>query len=434
VNSSILINICHLRVGMYIQLDVGWMHHPFPVSSFRVASEGQISTLRELGLTEVRYVPRKSDPELRGGVLPLGAVSESGVPDALQHKRLASDAQVIQGQDAAMRREVLEAQNRELAACNERFNDATLHYATLERVVAQEPDKARTTAQTLVSECVRDMLENGDSVIRLLSEGVGERTALHPVNVMVIALLLGRALGIKGSELQDLGIAALVHDLGKLNLPAHVAQFNPAMSAADRMRYESHVGESVAFAARMGLSDQVLIAIAQHHETADGEGFPLRLMAEDLSRAGQVLALVNQYDRMCNPPPMVEALTPHEALSVIFAQHKSRFDPVVLGAFIRMMGVYPPGSIVQLVNDRFAIVASVNSTRPLRPKVIVHDPAVPKNEATVLDLELFPELGIRRSLKPAQLPRDALDYLSPRQRICYFFERAVHAGPDEADV
>jgi len=92
-----------------------------------------------------------------------------------------------------------------------------------------------------------------------------------------------------------------------------------------------------------------------------------------------------------------------------------------------MMGVYPPGSVVQLVNDRYAIVVSVNSSRPLRPRVIVHDPAIPKEQALILDLETVPELGIRRSLKPTQLPREALDYLSPRKRICYFFERAVDA-------
>ena len=184
----------------------------------------------------------------------------------------------------------------------------------------------------------------------------------------------------------------------------------------------------------MGLSDAVLTAIAQHHEMADGSGFPLRLVGEDMGRAGQILALVNHYDRMCNPVGSVEVLTPHEALSAIFAQLKSRFDPVVLGAFIRMMGVYPPGSVVQLVNDRYAIVVLVNSSRPLRPKVIVHDIRVPKDEAPVLDLEEMPELGIRRSLKPAQLPRDALDYLSPRKRICYFFERAVDPGSDKAQA
>ena len=63
----------------------------------------------------------------------------------------------------------------------------------------------------------------------------------------------------------------------------------------------------------------------------------------------------------------------------------------------------------------------------------MHDPEIPKEDALLLDLETVPELGIRRSLKPSQLPRESLEYLSPRQRICYFFERAVPAGPREAD-
>ena len=80
MNSSILIDISQLRVGMYIQLDVGWMHHPFPVSSFRVASVEQIATLRELGLTEVRYVPKKSDPDLRELVPSAWSVPEMSAP------------------------------------------------------------------------------------------------------------------------------------------------------------------------------------------------------------------------------------------------------------------------------------------------------------------------------------------------------------------
>ncbi len=140
---------------------------------------------------------------------------------------------------------------------------------------------------------------------------------------------------------------------------------------------------------------------------------------------GKILSLVNFYENLCNPSRPTTALTPHEAIALIFAQIKSRFDPQVLAAFIRMMGVYPPGSVVQLSDERYAMVVSVNSARPLKPRIIVFDPNVPKTEALILNLEDVPELGIRRSLKPASLPRAAMDYLSPRQRICYFFERAV---------
>ena len=108
----------------------------------------------------------------------------------------------------------------------------------------------------------------------------------------------------------------------------------------------------------------------------------------------------------------------------MFAQKKPLFHSATMSLFVRMMGVYPPGSVVQLTDERFALVVSVNSTRPLKPSVVVHDPRVPPDEALVIDLENEPEVGIRRSLKPLQLPKAAFDYLSPRKRMCYFFERA----------
>jgi len=409
---------------MYIQLDVGWLRHPFPVSSFRIASADQIATLRGLGLPQVRCILSKTDPEVALALL------EPSDPPSICEPREADAAPVseptpVAETDAAYRRRVLDAQNHTLAVCNKRFADSMLHYNHLAEAALTHPTQARAQTEAMVSGCVSDLLDNGESVIRLLSEVSGERSALHSVNVMVVSLLLGRALGMSSQDLHDLGIAALAHDLGKLRLPTVVAEPVPSFSPSERVRYESHVSESVAIANQMGLSDGARVAIAQHHEMADGSGFPKHLGAGQMTQISQVLALVNYYDRICNPAHGVAALTPHEALSVMFAQHKSRFDAVVLGAFIRMMGVYPPGSIVQLVNDQFALVASVNSSRPLRPRVIVYDRAVPRDEALVLDLETTPDLGIRRSLKPAQLPRDALDYLSPRRRVCYFFERAV---------
>jgi hypothetical protein len=103
-----------------------------------------------------------------------------------------------------------------------------------------------------------------------------------------------------------------------------------------------------------------------------------------------------------------------------------------LNAFIRMMGVYPPGSAVQLTDDRFALVTSVNPSRPLKPRVLVHDPKIAREEALTLNLEDTPDVGIRRSLKPEALPRAALDYLSPRSRVAYFFDSVDSSGYSEA--
>ena len=117
------------------------------------------------------------------------------------------------------------------------------------------------------------------------------------------------------------------------------------------------------------------------------------------------------------------------SLSLLFAQAKSKFDTAILGAFIKMMGVYPAGSTVQLTDDRYALVVGVNSSRPLKPRVLVHEPRVPRDEALVLDLEATEGLGIRRSLRPQQLPDAALAYLAPRPRVAYFFEPARAPDP-----
>jgi len=442
-NTDVLIDIGQLRIGMYIQLDLNWMSHPFPVSSFRIASESQIEILRGLGLSQIRYSPSKSDqppPESQFAPLPSAGPVEGEAPlrDAVNGTGAdgVSAPAVAAGDEARqaallLKRKLLEQQRR-LDACDQRFMAITRQYRKLAESAEGSPAMARVESEALVADSVQELLGNTESVISLLSEGVGERNALHPVNVMVLCLLMGKAQGLSPVAMQDLGMAALLHDIGKLRLPQAISGPFPGMTPAEETRYRSHVGESVRLGQSMGLSKGVLLAIAQHHEMADGSGFPLKLRGEELCLAGRILSLVNHYERLCNPGRSAQTMTPHEALSVMFAQQKNRFDPVELGIFIRMMGVYPPGSVVQLVNDRYAMVVSVNSSRPLRPRVIVHDPRVPKDEALVLDLETVPELGIRRSLRPSQLPREALEYLSPRKRICYFFERAVNPAAAEA--
>ncbi|ABM32122.1 DUF3391 domain-containing protein [Paracidovorax citrulli] len=434
VNSSLLIGVGRLRVGMYIQLELGWMNHPFPVSSFRIASGDQIATLQSLGLEQVRWVPARSDAAVREAMEAPGSAQQepSAGPQAGGASAGSGPGAGAPGQEpAGMLQARLEAQRRSLARCDEQFARATRVYERLALHVEQDPAEARRATEALMRACVDELMDHGDSAVRLLSERAGTRAALHSVNVAVLSLLLGKSLGMRGEDLGDLGTAALLHDVGKISLPPHVGQPSAVLGPADQALYEAHVGESVVLAQRMGWGRVVVSAIAQHHERADGSGFPLGLQGAELGRAGQVLALVNHYDRLCNPLRGEPPLTPHEALSVLFAQHKSRFDAQVLQSFIRLMGVYPAGSIVQLTNERYAMVVAVDAARPLRPRIIVHDGRVPRDQALVFDLERSPDLGIRRSLRPSQLPRDALDYLSPCKRICYFFERALVVGADE---
>lgn len=424
-SQSEFIETDQLRPGLFIELELGWMSHPFPKGSFKISSAKQIDVIRGLGLKRVRYYPGKSD------LVPVPVLA--GAPESAPDSQLNADdaAQARELHQRKLRSDFLGAQQRDLAVCERRFGEAIREHKLIVSQVNSKPQQAREQSLGLVNAFVGELSGAGESAIRLLSEGMGDKASMHPVNVTIVSLLLGKSLGLPSSDMVDLGMAAFLHDIGKSQLPDRVRWLEENFSSAEYKLYQDHVGQGVLLGKRMDLSPGVLQAIAQHHELVDGSGFPARLKGDSLSIPARILALVNRYENLCNPSRPAAAITPHEALSLIFAQLKARFDSVVLGAFIRMMGVYPPGSVVQLVDERFAIVVSVNSTRPLKPRVIVHEPNVPKHEALILDLERATDIGIRRSLKPANLPRAAMDYLSPRQRICYFFERAVDLPPAE---
>jgi HD-GYP domain-containing protein (c-di-GMP phosphodiesterase class II) len=432
---SATIDIDHLRVGMFVHLDLGWWAHPFALSSFLVTTPEQIATIRGLGLKRLRWSTEKS--RLPDGAASQPAVNGSG-PDAALLATVtdsAAEAAALMAAEAAARaaaeteaarrRAALAAQREADRVCAAQYAEAGQAWKLAIEQVQALPTASRETSEALTRALLDKMMVDGEMCIRVLAEAHGDRNAAHALNVAVISLLMGRVFGFSDAEMMDLGVGALMHDVGKCEIPDRLRLPDGLFTAAENAQYREHVAHGISHGQRMGLSPGAMSVLAQHHEMADGSGFPNKLNTERMSAPARIVALVNRYDNLCNPAVASHALTPHEALSLIFAQAKSKFDATMLNAFIRMMGVYPPGSMVQLTDDRFALVCSVNTSRPLKPCVLVCDPVVPIDEALQLNLEDVSDLGIRRSLKPSQLPVAVQNYLSPRQRIVYFFEPAV---------
>ena len=447
--SKELIEVDDLRVGMFVHLGMSWMSHPFPLGSFKIASEEQVATIRALGVQRVRWIPTQSDAlapaDHTGGAPPaalgtevrrdeerstvVGSAEAADDAPAPRTTIEAADGATAPGALASPEAAARQARRRELASqraalhlCERQFAEAAHDCRQLTDLVPIKPLQARAQAEQLSQALVDKMVGKQELCIRLLSDAAGDKASMHALNVTLISLLMGRTFGLSETDMLDLGVGAMLHDIGKLDLPDRVRHREDHFSGSELRFYEEHVAHGVVHARKMGLSAGATLVIAQHHEQADGSGFPLRLNTDRMTAPARIVSLVNRYDNLCNPNVCAKALTPHESLSLLFAQGKTKFDTAILGAFIRMMGVYPAGSTVQLTDDRYAMVIGVNSTRPLRPRVLVHDVGVPRDEALIVDLELAQGLGIRRSIKPAQLPVAALDYLAPRPRIAYFFE------------
>ncbi|MET0383275.1 MAG: DUF3391 domain-containing protein [Burkholderiaceae bacterium] len=410
-----------LRIGMFVHLNVGWMSHPFPLSSFKLSTAEQIETIRSLGLARLTWSPERSDP--------LAADAERGAdrpPEPADEPPAAAaapaEAAAVPSDAMQLAKQALDAQREAAQRCERQFAEASRDLRRTTDKVLAEPVQANADAQQLARALLDKMLVDGEPCLRVLGEMSGDRHAAHSLNVAVVSLMLARQLEVPAPVLMELGVGALMHDVGKIALPDRVRlardDFNPGEAAL----YRDHVAQGLILGRRMGLSAQAQLVIAQHHEFADGSGFPSALMLPRMSLPARIVSLVNRYDNLCNAASPAQSITPHEALSRLFAQCRSKFDETLLSGFIKMMGIYPPGSIVQLNDDRYAMVMSVNAAHPLKPCVLVYDASIPLDDALHVDLEHTPMLGIRRSLKPTQLPARAIEYLKPRQRIAYFFD------------
>ena len=414
--NTLLLKPDELRVGMYVHIGLGWMQHSFALNKFRIASEQQLADVRSLQLKQIHVDPSKSDMGLfNAALLHTLRIDPS--------KRALNPEPVSSAVDNGL---ILALQRASLARCDKSFAEATVQWQRVMVDASSNPLEARTACNYMMKGFLKETSLEQDTHIRLLSESAGESLVLHALNVTVISILLGRSLDLTDSELEDVGMAALLHDIGKQKLPERV-KLGINLSPAQETLARNHVNESLDMCRSMGFGAGVLNIVAQHHELADGSGYPSGLTFQQMTRGAQILSLVNVYDNLNNPNSSMLSLTPHEAMSMLFAQRKHQFGSETLQAFVKMMGVYPPGSVVQLSNDRFAMVVSANATRPLKPSVLVHDPAIPADQAIVVNLQEMPDLTIRRSLHARHLPPATLEYLSPRKRISYFFDRSISA-------
>lgn len=329
----------------------------------------------------------------------------------------------------------LQSQREALQRCQQRYTAAGDACASALRTLVDAPELALQTCTRLTDDLLGQLLAEGEVCVRALAEGHDDPAAAHALNVSLVAMLLGRTQQLPAEQLRCLGRAALLHDIGKLELPERARAAECLTQPAELALYRDHVAHGVVLGQHMGLDETALLILSQHHELDDGSGFPQHMRGQQIHPLARIVAIVDRYDRLCNPALPALAVTPHEALSRMFSQCRSQFDATLLSAFIRMMGVYPPGSCVQLSDERYASVVSVNASRPLKPSVLVCELDRSPDDALILDLDRAPAgLSIRRSLKPAALPAAVRDWLSPRPRMVYFFEPGQRPTPAPGDA
>lgn len=408
-----------LCIGMYVTLDLPWAEHPFTFSSFKIKSPEQIATLRALGLKSIHYNPAKSDS------VPAPVPAQSAASEPVKAR---NDDALYQAKRTRVER--LLAQQARVAAGEREFLNSARAVKSINQNLFAKPEAARLEAETLVQSISDSMLTDSDIAINLMKDQVGgEDVYFHSLNVTLLSMMLAKELKAPPQLLHLLGMGAMFHDVGKTDIPDRIVRKAEALTRPEQSLLHEHCAYGVETGRKLGLPKEALLVIAQHHEHMDGSGYPKGLKGSDCYLLARIVSIANTYDNLCNPMKPSLALTPHQALSTMYAQQRARFDAGPLATFVRCMGIYPPGTVVTLSNDCVGMVVSVNSTKPLKPTVLVYDPQVPREQAILVELESEPEVAIIRALRPEQLSEPMFRYLSPRQRVTYYFDaEKQHAG------
>jgi putative nucleotidyltransferase with HDIG domain len=324
---------------------------------------------------------------------------------------------------------VMMEQMRERRLNAERIEGAFIQTATaireIEKNLYSNPVATVEQANKLVKKVVDSILVAPELAIHVMGDRLGgEELYFHSLNVTMLALMIARDIKLPNAVVATLGLGALMHDIGKKEIPDKVLLKQGPLTQAERNFYALHCEYGVAIGKRLQFTPAVLAIIAQHHELADGSGYPGGLKGDAIQLLARIVVIVNFYDDLCNPKLIADALTPHEALSLMFAKLRSKFDAKILPVLIRCLGVYPPGTIVQLSNGAIGMVSTVNTSSPMKPTVVVFDADIPKDEAILLNMATQLDVNIAKALHPAQLPGDVYNYLSPRKRVSYYFDSA----------
>lgn len=406
-----------LCIGLYVHLELSWLEHGFLSNHFKIKNEKQLADLRKLGLEQIHYDPDKSDTQ----PLPLTATP----PTETEAITTPTAAEL----EKAERQRKLKARRQSMNRCQKAYGQTVGKVRTLMQNIMSQPAMAVESAGEMVGGMVEDLMADQEATVHLVNmKGKSESSYFHSINVTILSLMLGKQLGLDKATLQQLGIGALFHDLGHTEIPGKILRKTTPLSKAEQDFFQMHPVYGVKLAQRLGtLSPEAIAIIAQHHEMADGSGYPKGLKGEQISLPARIVAVVNAYDNLCNPLDSSKALSPYETMSLLFARQKARFDGEILTAFITNMGVYPPGTVVRLADGRFASVLSINPKALLMPKVMVYEPAIPKAEALILDLQ---EEGIQiaESLRRGQLPGEVMDYLDLADNVNYIFDSQPGRG------
>lgn len=242
-----------------------------------------------------------------------------------------------------------------------------------DRLKAKVMNKYIENLTNITDAIIEDLMNSHQLMINVTDiKHIGDYEYEHALNVAVLSLIVGIELRLKKHDLYTLFIGAILHDLGKVFIPKEILELGDDIDVDSYEIYKEHPSKGFEYIKENhGFSATSKIVILQHHEHYDGSGFPFGTSGDNIHRNARIVSVCNKYDKLTSDSKNSPAVPANEAIEYIMGNAGTEFDFDIATLFVRKINPYPVGTLVDLSNDKTAVVIDTNVDFPLRPIVTV---------------------------------------------------------------
>ncbi|MGZ5052918.1 MAG: HD-GYP domain-containing protein [Methylobacter sp.] len=337
-----------LRKGMFVcGTDRKWIDIPFFRRKFLITSEEQINTLR----TYCRVVAIDTE---RG----CDVMNQPETQTAIEQDNAAISVPNKSAEKVDDHHGYRKSYEQSQTVLNEVLNDVRLGRSV-------DNPKVRGIVQDLIANIFKD----SQAMIGLIqAKDKNDTLARKSVNVCILALVFGKHIGIPKEKMYVLGLGALLHDIGMVQIPSRILSKKQPLTCSERSTMEKHTEYGLALLSKTpGIPVDALKIVYSHHERMDGKGYPQKLQAKEISLLARMVAIVSVYEALTRERYYSQTLSPVAALKYLYTSSKTIFDAALVEKFIQALGIYPIGCVVELNTGELGVVINVNQEDRLRP-------------------------------------------------------------------
>lgn len=370
---TIKISVNQLQTGMYVSaLDRPWLETPFMTQGFLISRKEQIHKLAQ-------YCQHVYIDSMRGISVPKSkSVPTSAAGTAKQTSGEKADYSESFTREMAKRitfeYKTTTPVAEELGTARQTFHTVLSEFDTIAKDIRRGSAVKLDHVAELVPPMVNSIVRNPDAGIWLAQlKSRDTYTYRHCLSMVIWCSVIGRQLGLPKKELEHLSLGGLLCDIGKLRMPEKLLNKPGKFSEREFDIAKKHVDVSLVMVKEAGILTPIAVRemIRSHHERWDGSGYPRRLKGEEIPLYARIAAIADCYDAMTSNRVYASAIPHVTAIKNLHSLRGVHFQKELVDAFVRSVGIYPIGTIIELTNGEVGIVVRENPGQRLRPKLLI---------------------------------------------------------------